>query len=405
MIRSCSQLFTLFVDNFPDTKDQIWLERTFSNYGIVRDVCIPVKRSKKGSKFGFVCFDCSVAAGIAIYRANGLKVDGRQLHVKRASFELDSNKNDIRKINGTTEASKKGEGRRQTNMEYRVVDRKSYAQAVKAIENRDIQCLVANLESEKGDVDMAQNNVDELDGLVDMEARNDGGESNKTKNNTEYGEGNRHVEDDNYSKVSKKAHLIEGKTSEECNEVSSNAEDIEMVAESEKANELGSFERGLQVDNAIYMKPVSSEKGIDDKIINYTGSSSSIDLSIAGSVEREPNTNASNADVVFQDKLGYLGMSFLNTGAVGLPPSTSTHPPSLLLADLPFQHHFQSSSAPFSAAVACIPIIIRHSPSSFVVIGHSPSSFVVAACIPIGYWLGPIESVVLHGWFGTSSSE
>lgn len=79
--------------------------------------------------------------------------------------------------------------------------------------------------------------------------------------------------------------MIEGKTNEECNEASSNVEDIKVVAESEKVNELGSYERGLQVDNAIVMEPVSSERhdrGIDDKItaINSTSSSSGIDLSI-----------------------------------------------------------------------------------------------------------------------------
>lgn len=79
--------------------------------------------------------------------------------------------------------------------------------------------------------------------------------------------------------------MIEGKTNEECNEASSNVEDIKVVAESEKVNELGSYERGLQVDNAIVMEPVSSERhdrGTDGKItaINSTSSSSGIDLSI-----------------------------------------------------------------------------------------------------------------------------
>lgn len=64
-------LFTLFVDNLPNEADQTWLRNIFNQYGVVKDSYIPLKRSKRGSKFGFVRYNCDVSTGVAIYRANG----------------------------------------------------------------------------------------------------------------------------------------------------------------------------------------------------------------------------------------------------------------------------------------------------------------------------------------------
>lgn len=81
------ETFTLFVDNIPDSKDQIWLKRTFNNFGIVRDAFIPRKRSQRtGKKFGFVRYDCHVAAGMAVSRMNGVWVENERLFVKQACF-------------------------------------------------------------------------------------------------------------------------------------------------------------------------------------------------------------------------------------------------------------------------------------------------------------------------------
>ncbi|KAH7854701.1 hypothetical protein Vadar_016927 [Vaccinium darrowii] len=78
------------MDNIPDSKNQSWLKILFSSYRIVKDSVIPAKRSNRGSKFGFVRFDCSVLAGVAISRANGLEVEGFYLFVKKASFDLEN---------------------------------------------------------------------------------------------------------------------------------------------------------------------------------------------------------------------------------------------------------------------------------------------------------------------------
>ncbi|KAH7852652.1 hypothetical protein Vadar_027431 [Vaccinium darrowii] len=77
-------LVSLFVDNIPEKENHLGLRKIFSRYGVVRDVFIPFKKSKTGSKFGFVRYDCSIAADMGILRANGLVVDDKKLLLKSA---------------------------------------------------------------------------------------------------------------------------------------------------------------------------------------------------------------------------------------------------------------------------------------------------------------------------------
>ncbi|KAH7840096.1 hypothetical protein Vadar_012527 [Vaccinium darrowii] len=87
-------LFTLFVDNLPEFVSLPWFKKLFNNYGVVKDAFIPEKRSKiSGRKFGFVWYNCSISAEVAIARANGLWCEDKKLFVKYASF----NQNDYRK--------------------------------------------------------------------------------------------------------------------------------------------------------------------------------------------------------------------------------------------------------------------------------------------------------------------
>ncbi|KAG5537241.1 hypothetical protein RHGRI_024627 [Rhododendron griersonianum] len=86
-------MFTLFVDNIPEEKDHHWLQRTFNNFGVVKDAFIPWKRSKRtGNKFGFVRFDCHVSADMAVSRLNGIWVGNKRLFVKEACFGQEENK-------------------------------------------------------------------------------------------------------------------------------------------------------------------------------------------------------------------------------------------------------------------------------------------------------------------------
>ncbi|KAL7212577.1 hypothetical protein ACSBR2_015296 [Camellia fascicularis] len=70
------------------------LFKLFTQFGIVKDVFIPFKRrTVSNSRFGFVRFDCPVAAEITIQKVNGLLVVERVLEVKKAT-NVKSNKDD-----------------------------------------------------------------------------------------------------------------------------------------------------------------------------------------------------------------------------------------------------------------------------------------------------------------------
>ncbi|KAL7175952.1 hypothetical protein ACSBR2_029510 [Camellia fascicularis] len=64
-INSC--IHTVFVDDLPEEMNPKGLFSLFSKFGVVKDVFIPAKRRKATRlRFGFVRFDCAVAAGLAI---------------------------------------------------------------------------------------------------------------------------------------------------------------------------------------------------------------------------------------------------------------------------------------------------------------------------------------------------
>ncbi|KAL7193518.1 hypothetical protein ACSBR2_025181 [Camellia fascicularis] len=63
------------------------LFQLFTKFGIVKDVFIPHKRRKAtNTRFGFVRFDCSVAANVAVQKANRLWVEDGQLKVNMAEY-------------------------------------------------------------------------------------------------------------------------------------------------------------------------------------------------------------------------------------------------------------------------------------------------------------------------------
>ena len=58
------EIVTVFVDNLPESMYPKKLFDMFSKFGVVTDVFIPNKRRKRTrSRFGFVRYDCHVAAG------------------------------------------------------------------------------------------------------------------------------------------------------------------------------------------------------------------------------------------------------------------------------------------------------------------------------------------------------
>lgn len=83
-------IYSVFVDNLPEAMRAKGLYSIFSNYGVVVDTFIPNKRRKlTRSRFGFVRYNCSVAADMAVQRANGLWCDDKALKVKMADFAKD----------------------------------------------------------------------------------------------------------------------------------------------------------------------------------------------------------------------------------------------------------------------------------------------------------------------------
>ncbi|XP_028081066.1 serine/arginine-rich splicing factor 2-like [Camellia sinensis] len=86
--RKKTEVVTIFVDNIPESMDAKGFFNLFRKFAVVKDVFIPRKRRRVlGSRFGFVRYDCEVAAEMAILMVDGLWCDNKALKVKRAQFQ------------------------------------------------------------------------------------------------------------------------------------------------------------------------------------------------------------------------------------------------------------------------------------------------------------------------------
>ncbi|KAL7238549.1 hypothetical protein ACSBR2_004608 [Camellia fascicularis] len=80
-------MYTLFVDNLPESMDPRSMYALFLKFGVVKDVFIPQKRWKAtNTRFGFVRFNCPVAASVAEQKANEIWVDDKALIVHSAVY-------------------------------------------------------------------------------------------------------------------------------------------------------------------------------------------------------------------------------------------------------------------------------------------------------------------------------
>ncbi|KAL7207210.1 hypothetical protein ACSBR1_029221 [Camellia fascicularis] len=69
----------------------------FMKFGVVKDVFIPNKtRKATRSRFGFVRYNCCVAAKVAIQKANGLWCDNKALRVKMAVYGKEKAQTEIK---------------------------------------------------------------------------------------------------------------------------------------------------------------------------------------------------------------------------------------------------------------------------------------------------------------------
>ncbi|KAL7243557.1 hypothetical protein ACSBR1_015872 [Camellia fascicularis] len=74
--RAKAEVFTIFVDNLSSSINSKGLSLLFNNFGVVKDVFI-LDKSRKATRtrLGFVRYDCSVVAKVAIQKANGIWCD------------------------------------------------------------------------------------------------------------------------------------------------------------------------------------------------------------------------------------------------------------------------------------------------------------------------------------------
>ncbi|KAL7241820.1 hypothetical protein ACSBR1_014411 [Camellia fascicularis] len=76
-------VFTVFMDNLPSSLDPKDLFNLFWKFGVVKDIFIPQKRRRNtNTRFGFVRYNCEVAAKVAMQKAHDLWVDDKKLGVK-----------------------------------------------------------------------------------------------------------------------------------------------------------------------------------------------------------------------------------------------------------------------------------------------------------------------------------
>ncbi|KAL7251598.1 hypothetical protein ACSBR1_013441 [Camellia fascicularis] len=94
-------LFTIFVDEIPNSMNPKSLFTLFNKFGVVKDAFIPAKRSKAtGSRFGFVRYDYQVAIEIVVLKVDGLWCDNKALKVKKTEFKKGESKQHVMAARG-----------------------------------------------------------------------------------------------------------------------------------------------------------------------------------------------------------------------------------------------------------------------------------------------------------------
>ena len=78
-------LVTIFVDDIPEKMDPKGLFTLFNKFRVIKDVFIPMRRRKSDNVKIQVCsVNCSIAASIAIQKADGIWCDDKRLKLKYA---------------------------------------------------------------------------------------------------------------------------------------------------------------------------------------------------------------------------------------------------------------------------------------------------------------------------------
>ncbi|KAL7170505.1 hypothetical protein ACSBR2_035388 [Camellia fascicularis] len=124
-------VFTVFVDNIPSAMDAKALFKLFSNFGIVKEAFIPYKRRQAtNSRFGFVRYDCQVAAAVVVQKGNDLWVDDKVLEVNVAAYDR-SNRGVQGK--GKPQPSRRAPHTNTFSGKAALVDHRSFAEVLKGV--------------------------------------------------------------------------------------------------------------------------------------------------------------------------------------------------------------------------------------------------------------------------------
>ncbi|KAH7833255.1 hypothetical protein Vadar_004538 [Vaccinium darrowii] len=82
---------TVYVDNLPNGVGVPWFYKFFSNFGLIKDVYLPLRRSKRtGFRFGFVRYESFKEAQQARAKASGIRIGKKFLIVERAKCDKES---------------------------------------------------------------------------------------------------------------------------------------------------------------------------------------------------------------------------------------------------------------------------------------------------------------------------
>ncbi|CAL5415164.1 unnamed protein product [Camellia sinensis] len=133
-----ASLYTLFVDNLPESMNPKNLYTLFSKFGVVKDVFIPQKRRRlTNSRFGFVRYDCSIAATVAEQKANGLWIDDKSLSVKVAEYDKHTEpKQRLRTIAPRQHSTRLISAMANTNIRTHGIDGRTFAEVIKGDQPR-----------------------------------------------------------------------------------------------------------------------------------------------------------------------------------------------------------------------------------------------------------------------------
>ncbi|KAH7853522.1 hypothetical protein Vadar_003541 [Vaccinium darrowii] len=106
--------FTVYVDNLPNGVGVPWFHKIFSNFGVIMDLYLPIRRSiRTGNRFGFIRYVSTNGAQQAVAKGNGIWIGKKLLIVERALYDKLSPKEGYYEVKGRSKPSSRIEKQNQ----------------------------------------------------------------------------------------------------------------------------------------------------------------------------------------------------------------------------------------------------------------------------------------------------